>query len=216
MDHNHALIVQAQTLERHGDIVGALKHYHKAYQTNPNDEATLLGVAQCALAMGRDTLAFDFFVKLLIQNHQNPWGYWGRGNLFFHFGQSKQGHDDLKRAIGLDNPPTTLRVDCAVVYNENACFEQAIQAIAPLDKTLWDEDARIEWTFAKLALGDHQDAIVQAYVTPFLDTVSDDALTETLVSGYLRLRGEASAGTRRKNALQDEDLAWRIEVLWKT
>ena len=105
-------IETARTLEESGDYVGALVQYRSLYAEDSGNEDVILGIAQCALALDNPELAFEFFVKLLIQNHNNPWGYVGRANVLFRYAQTDRALSDLARAIELDNPATELRIDC--------------------------------------------------------------------------------------------------------
>ena len=144
-------IETARTLEESGDYVGALVQYRSLYAEDSGNEDVILGIAQCALALDNPELAFEFFVKLLIQNHNNPWGYVGRANVLFRYAQTDRALSDLARAIELDNPATELRIDCAAVLNDNGFSDLAYETLQPIRKTHFEEtDFQCEWIFAIL------------------------------------------------------------------
>ena len=71
----------ARNLETSGDIVGALEKYRELYAQTPNDEDVVLGIANCALAIDALEIALEYYVRLLILNHHNPWGFYGRATV---------------------------------------------------------------------------------------------------------------------------------------
>ncbi len=57
-----------------GEIVEALQLYRSAYAGNSSDEDAILGIAQCALMIDNIDIAFEFFVRLRVVDHEHPWG----------------------------------------------------------------------------------------------------------------------------------------------
>ncbi|MBR4986833.1 MAG: hypothetical protein IKY83_13960 [Proteobacteria bacterium] len=153
-------IESAKALEAQGDIIRALCIYRDAYQQDPGHLEAIEGIAQTALALGNLELAFEFFVKMLILDHQNPAGYIGRANVLFQYGQTDRALSDLARAISLDEPPSELRIDCAAVLNDNGFTDIALKTLRPIRKQCLDiTDFQCEWAFALLVQNktDHED-----------------------------------------------------------
>lgn len=146
-------LAEAVLAEQEGELLDALKAYRDIYVASPHDQDAIVGLARTALALGEVEYAFDFFVKLLIENHQHPWGYWGRAAVYFTYHQRERAYREVCRALALDVPATSLHVDCAVLLNENGYYEEALQALSALDETDFDEDAEIEWCYAEIVLG---------------------------------------------------------------
>ncbi len=156
------ILETAKVLENQRDFVAALEQYRQVYIQNSSSEDAILGIAQCALALDNQELAFEFFVKLLIQNHNNPWGYIGRANILFRFGQSDRALSDLAKAIRIDNPPSALRIDIAAILNANGYSDAAIDVLNPIRQNFFDDtDFKCELCFALLAqnLTDSQDLV---------------------------------------------------------
>ena len=147
-------LTEAISSEKNGEILEALKAYRDIYVAAPHDQNAILGLARTALALGEIEYAFDFFVKLLIENHQHPWGYWGRAAVYFTYDQQERAYHEVCRALELDSPASSLRVDCAVLLNENGYYHKAIEALSALSETDFDEDAEIEWCYAEIMLGE--------------------------------------------------------------
>ena len=138
-----------------GDIVEALQSYRSAYAENNSDEDAILGIAQCALMIDNIDIAFEFFVRLLIINHEHPWGYLGRGIIMMQTEQRERALADIQKALKLDNPPTEMRIDAAASLNDFGYSELAIEALMPLrDKYFDNEDFRAEWLFGLLVIAD--------------------------------------------------------------
>ena len=145
---------KAQALESDGDLAGALKVYREAYLKSDKDEDAILGIAQSAMMLDDLGIAMEFFVKLLIVNHENPWGYLGRGMIMMENARSTQALSDIRKALKLDNPPTEMRIDAAAALNDYGFSEEAIEALMPLRDTHYnDPDFRAEWVFGLLVIG---------------------------------------------------------------
>ena len=146
---------KAQALESDGDLAGALKVYREAYLKSDKDEDAILGIAQCAMMLDDLGIAMEFFVKLLIVNHENPWGYLGRGMIMMENARSTRALSDIRKALKLDNPPTEMRIDAAAALNDYGFSEEAIEALMPLRDTHYnDPDFRAEWVFGLLIIED--------------------------------------------------------------
>ena len=144
---------EAENYEAEGSFVEALKAYRDVYEADTHCQEAILGLGRVAYTIGEVECAFDFFVKLLIENHEHPWGYWGRAAVFFVYNQPERALREIARALEYDRPATSLRVDCAVLLNENGFFEEARCALSALPKESFDEDADIEWCYASLRCG---------------------------------------------------------------
>ncbi len=165
----------AKNLENNGDFIAALKLYHEIYSQDNACEEAVLGIAQCALSLDNPEFAFEFFVKLLILNHSNPWGYIGRANVFFRYNQVDRALTDLSRAIKLDDPATELRIDCAALLNDYGYCSIAIQALAPIRSAcLHDSDFQCEWLFAQIAENHYDNPDIPWIASQFKAQVTDD------------------------------------------
>ena len=148
-------LAQAQTLSSDGDLVEALKIYQEAYQKSDSDEDAILGIAQCAMMLDDLGIAMEFFVRLLIVNHKNPWGYLGRGIIMMENNKDERALSDIRKALKLDNPPTEMRIDAAAALNDYGFSEEAIEALMPLRDTYYQNpDFRAEWLFGLLIIED--------------------------------------------------------------
>ena len=191
-------------LENEGDLTGALKAYRDLYLRSPKDEAAVYGIAQCALALGNLETAFEFFVQLLILNHDCPEAYIGRANVLFLYEQRERAMSDLARAIELDNPPSMLRIDCAAVLNDNGLSEFAMQALMPVRDMAWEEDDfKCEWVFCLLAAHkmDHPD--VKSILTYFYETIEHDPYYAFCLQAHQVLKGNAGAVEKLAAILRD-------------
>lgn len=148
-------LTQAQALSSDGDLAGALRIYQQAYLKSDTDEDAILGIAQSALMLDNLGIAMEFFVRLLIVNHENPWGYLGRGIIMMEKSKDGRGLEDIRTALKLDNPPTEMRIDAAAALNDYGFSEEAIEALMPLRDTYYENpDFRAEWVFGLLVIGD--------------------------------------------------------------
>ncbi len=147
--------------ENNGDIIEAMKGYRDVYQADPHNQDAILGLGRIAYSLGKIEYAFDFFVKLLIENHKHPWGYWGRAAVYYEYGQPERALMEIRRAIELDHPATQLRIDCAVLLNEHGHYQEALDSLKALSDEDFDEDAEIEWCYAELKLGEPSTATQQ-------------------------------------------------------
>ena len=146
-----------------GDFVAALRSYRDAYARNPKDVEAVRGIAQCAMALGRPELAFEYYVKLLILDNADPWGYLGRAQVMFQYAQPDRAMSDLARVLELDRPATEIRIDCAALLNDYGYPEMARDALRPLyDLHRDDDDFVCEWLFAGIVLGGDADAQIAA------------------------------------------------------
>lgn len=167
-------IETAKELERRGDIVGALQIYRRLYDQNPNHEAAIEGLAQCAMWLDKPEIAFEFYLKLLIVNHQNPRGYLGRAHVMFLYGQTEKALHDIAIAVELDEPATAMRIDCAALLNDYGYAEMARRVLKPILKTYrCDDDFVCEWGYACLATN-HIDSHVVAMIDAFEKRWPDD------------------------------------------
>lgn len=174
------LINTAISLEQAGDFVGALKIYRDLYTDNPACESAIAGIAQNALALDHADLAFEFFVKLLILNHKNPVGYFGRASVFFRYEQDDRALSDLDRAIQYDRPATMLHIDCAALLNANGYCRRAFDILSDVRDLFFDnDDYRCEWCFAALIENELQH--------PDLPVILADFESRANVDPYYRL-----------------------------
>ena len=191
-------------LEKAGDLTGALKAYRDLYLQSPKDEAAVYGIAQCALALGNLETAFEFFVKLLILNHDCPEAYIGRANVLFQYDQRERAMSDLARAIALENPASMLRIDCAAVLNDNGLSEFAMQALAPIrEMAMGDDDFKCEWVYCLMAAHklDHPD--VKSILTYFYGAIEHDPYYAFCLQAYQFLKGNADAQDKLAAILGD-------------
>lgn len=203
----------AKALEISGDFVGALRLYRELYAANSADEAVILGIAQCALTLGNPELAFEFYVKLLIINHNNPWGYLGRSNILFRYEQIDRALSDLARAIELDTPPSELRIDAAAILNDNGYCELAIQALCPLRNTHFEEsDFQCEWVFALMATKQYEHPDVSAVIELFRQKEAEDPFYSLCIKAWERhtCRGN---GEISEILQEDPELLGRAQIL---
>ena len=196
-------------LEKEGDLTGALKAYRDLYLQSPKDEAAVYGIAQCALALGNLETAFEFFVKLLILNHDCPEAYVGRANVLFQYEQRERAMSDLAKAIELDNPPSMVRIDCAAVLNDNGLSEFAMQALAPIREMAWDEDDfKCEWVYCLLAARKPEHPDVKSILTYFLENIEDDPYYAFCLQAHQVLKGNADAMDKLAAILRDYPEFW--------
>ena len=153
-------IESAHALENSADFVGALRLYYAAYKRDSSDSDAVLGIAQNAMTLDNPELALEFFVKLLILDHRNPWGFLGRAQVMIRYNQVNRAVSDIQRAIDLDQPASDLRVDCAAALNDCGECESALEALAPIREDYGeDSDFCAEWIFASIASGKGNDEI---------------------------------------------------------
>lgn len=145
-------LTAAAELEASGDLLEAIKAYRDVYAIDSHCQDAILGLAKVALYLGKIEYAFDFFVKLLIENHENAWGYWGRAAVYFEYNQADRALREIAHAIELDSPPTSLRIECAALLNDNGYFNEAKSALSALTDDEFDEDAQIEWALSTIKL----------------------------------------------------------------
>jgi len=176
-------LLEAKTLEEEGNFVDALKVYRDVYGAEPHNQDAILGLGRVAYTIGEIEYAFEFFVKLLIENHEHPWGYWGRAAVFFEYNQPERALKELARAITFDNPATNLRIDCAVLLNNHRLFKEARQALSAYPRENYDEDAAIEWCYASIKLG-----LTDEYTASCLEDHASDEEDE-IGAIWLLLRG---------------------------
>ncbi len=150
-------LLKAKALEEDGNFVEALKVYRDVYGAEPHNQDAILGLGRVAYTVGEIEYAFEFFVKLLIENHEHPWGYWGRAAVFFEYNQPERALRELARAISFDNPASSLRIDCAVLLNNHKLYKEARRALSAYPREKYDEDAAIEWCYASIKLGSIDD-----------------------------------------------------------
>lgn len=182
------------SLEQNGDFIAALTAYRDLYLKDPKDEGAIYGIAQCALALGNLETAFEFFVKLLIMNHDCAEAYVGRANILFQYDQRERAMSDLAKAIELDNPASMLRIDCAAILNDNGLTEFAMQALMPVrDEAFEDFDFKSEWIFCLLANQklDHSD--VKSILASFVDHIEEDPYYTFCIGAYRCLKDEGDA-----------------------
>lgn len=186
------ILETAKVLEQNGDYVAALEQYRQVYVQNTANEEAILGIAQCALALDNQELAFEFYVKLLIQNHENPWGYLGRANVLFRCGQADRALSDLAKAIRLDTPPSDLRIDIAAVLNANGYCDAALDVLHPIRKSLFDNtDFKCEWCFALLVQNKLNAPDLEPILAYFRQHIETDPFYELCLIAY-ELKTQAS------------------------
>lgn len=208
-------IEQAQNLEQQGDIVGALELWQQIYAKDSTCEAAILGIAQTALLLDECDLAFEFFVKLLIQNHDNPWGYLGRANIMFRYDQYDRALSDLARVLELDTPASELRIDCAAMLNENGYPHLAIAALKPIRATLFDDpDFKSEWIFAHLAVNRLEHPDIPKILAYFKENSANDPFYVFCLQVHAFKHGDAQAPARLRALVEQyPDLETRLEQL---
>lgn len=203
----------AQKLEQQGDIVGALELWRELYAEDNTCEDAILGIAQAALLLDKCDLAFEFFVKLLIQNHDNPWGYLGRANILFRYEQHDRALSDLARVLEIDSPASEIRIDCAAVLNENGYSSLAVAALKPIrTQFINDPDFKAEWLFALLVSNrlEHPDVI--AILDDFKTHLEDDPFYSLCIHVHAYKHGDAQAPARMRKLLEKyPDLIARAE-----
>lgn len=139
-----------------GELAEALRVYRQFYNQNPADEDAILGIAQCAWMLDNTDVALEFFVKLLMVNHQHPWGYLGKGILLLQANAIEQGLHSIQKALDLDNPPSEMRIDAAAALNAHGFPEEAVDALIPVRSKYFDNpDFRLEWISALLTIEDY-------------------------------------------------------------
>ena len=191
-------------LEHKGDFSAALTAYRDLYLKDPKDEGAIYGIAQCALALGNLEIAFDFFVKLLILNHDCPEAYVGRANIFFQYDQRGRAMSDLAKAIELDNPASMLRIDCAAILNDNGFMDFAYQTLLPIhDIALEDTDFKSEWVFCLLAAHKFEHPDLKPILTFFLQNIENDPYYAFCLGAYRCLKGDEGAGEQMTSILKD-------------
>lgn len=198
--------MKGQVLEAQGDFVGALRLYQAAYLEEPENETVLQGIAQCALALDELPTALDFFVRLLIQNHDNPWGYLGRASVLFRYGATDRALSDVASAIVCDAPSSGLRIDIAALLNANDQSKFAADLLTPLyDSFCDDADYMAEYAFALIC--SRQTALL-GRVSPWLSShIAEDPYYALLLSAAQYIGGEPSALATYQNILnQNKDL----------
>ena len=142
---------RARAFEEDADFVAALRLYHEAYKRDPADLDAILGVAQCAMALDNPELALEFYVKLLILDHGNPWGFLGRAQVMLRYRQFARALSDIARAVELDDPASDFRIDCAAALNDCGEPQKALEALAPLGEDFDDDpDFAAEFIFASI------------------------------------------------------------------
>ena len=147
-------IQSARSFEEDGDFVAALRLYREAYTRDSADLDAILGVAQCAMTLDNPELALEFYVKLLILDHSNPWGFLGRAQVMLRYRQFARALSDIARAIELDEPASDFRIDCAAALNDCGEPQKALEAIAPLGDDYDDDpDFAAEFLFASIVTG---------------------------------------------------------------
>lgn len=207
-------LTEAKNYEDEGNFVEALKAYRDVYASDPHSQEAILGLGRVAYTIGEVECAFDFFVKLLIENHEHAWGYWGRAAVFFAYEQPERALREVARALEYDRPATSLRIDCAVLLNENGYFEEARCALAALSKEAYDEDADIEWCYASLRCGT-PDAYTLSRLAahePSLDETTAEAEWLLLHGLHKRLHDVEASRVLIARALElDPELAARAE-----
>ncbi|MBO4350510.1 MAG: tetratricopeptide repeat protein [Proteobacteria bacterium] len=182
------------SLEQNGDFIAALTAYRDLYLKDPKDEGAIYGIAQCALALGNLETAFEFFVKLLIMNHDCAEAYVGRANVLFQYDQRERAMSDLAKAIELDNPASMLRIDCAAILNDNGLTEFAMQSLMPVRDMAFDDfDFKSEWIFCLLANGKTDHADVKPILSSFLKNIEEDPYYTFCIGAYRCLKGEEGA-----------------------
>lgn len=197
-------IERAKAYEERSDFVGALKAYRDAYLADSKSEAALLGIAMSALYMDNIPLSLEFFVKLLILNHDHAWGYWGRAKIFFQYGQEERALEDMKRAIAFDQPATELRIDCAVVYNAHNYPVEALAALEALPPDALSSDGEIEVVYALLLLKRYHDPRLVAFCEDVQNQDDPDPLALYLAAAYAQAHGLSHGSSLRKLALELE------------
>ena len=166
-------------LEEAGEFVQALRIYDKYYRENPNDQDAILGIAQIAYLCDNLERAFEFYVRLLIVDHHNPWGYLGRSRILFRLGQVEKAISDISKSIQYDDPPSSIRIDIAATLNEYHYIDEAYNALALIrDDYIQDEDYQAEWIYTLIAKEEihHSDItmIFQEHDLPVLFDSNDD------------------------------------------
>ena len=203
----------AQHLENTGNFVESLKIYREIYVQNPGDEDALLGIANCALAMDVLPTALEFYVKLLICNHDNPWGYLGRAMVLFRYDQDERALSDVASAIALDNPASALRIDVAAALNESGYVRQAFEALRPLRGTHMEDGVfRAGWGFSAVALG--RESEFSSLKDAFTRDAQDDPFYGMCLDAAAARGGDLSAFERLEGlSASDDELACRASVL---
>ena len=170
-------IESAHALENNADFVGALRLYHEAYKRDSSDSDAVLGIAQNAMTLDNPELALEFFVKLLILDHKNPWGFLGRAQVMIRYNQLSRAVSDIRRAIELDEPASEIRVDCAAALNDCGDCAAALEALSPIREQFCDDpDFCAEWIFAAVATGKGDEDICRMLEDCM--QISDDPLLE--------------------------------------
>ncbi|GEM_PF-2261890 len=203
------------SLEQSGDFIAALTAYRDLYLKNPKDEGAIYGIAQCALALGNLETAFEFFVKLLIMNHDCAEAYVGRSNILFQYDQRERAMSDLAKAIELDNPASVLRIDCAAILNDNGLTEFAMQALQPVRDMAFDDfDFKSEWIFCLLANRKLEHVDVKPILASFVENIEEDPYYAFCIGAYRCLKGEDGALEHLSGFLRDyPEFSERAHVL---
>ena len=206
-------IKRAHALEDNADFVGALRLYRDAYTQDSGDTDAVLGIAQNAMALDNPELALEFFVKLLILDHRNPWGFLGRAQVMARYNQIERAISDVRHALELEAEPGELRIDCAAVLNDCGEFEAALDALVPV-REVFGEDADFcaEWIFGSIAAGKGDSEIREMLDNAMIQ--SDDPLF-VLCGFALDKKSGSDLPQDRICAILKEnpDLEWRAGAL---
>lgn len=209
----------ARNLETSGDIVGALEKYRELYAQTPNDEAVVLGIANCALAIDALEIALEYYVRLLILNHHNPWGFYGRATVLLRYDMTEKALADIDSALALDAPPSSLRIDIAALLNAYAHHELALSALDPLKAAYISAasvDARdflIEYAVARIALNQIDDPDLPKIMAQFESLRTEDGIYALCLAAYDYCRHKTTYADYEACALQYPDLVDYADIL---
>ena len=209
----------ARNLETSGDIVGALEKYRELYAQTPNDEDVVLGIANCALAIDALEIALEYYVRLLILNHHNPWGFYGRATVLLRYDMTEKALADIDSALALDAPPSSLRIDIAALLNAYAHHELALSALDPLKAAYISAaavDARdflIEYAVARIALNQIDDPDLLKIMAQFESLRTEDGIYALCLAAYDYCRHKTTYADYEACALQYPDLVDYADIL---
>lgn len=209
----------ARNLEISGDIVGALEKYRELYAQNPNDEDVVLGIANCALAIDALGTALEFYVRLLILNHRNPWGFYGRATVLLRHGMVERALSDIASALSLDSPPTALRIDIAALLNAYSQHELAVSALEPIKgvylsgSSVEAHDFLIEYAVARLAMNQTDDPELPAIMEKFEALRFEDGIYALCLAAYDYCRHKTTYADYEACARRYPELVDYAEIL---
>ena len=191
---NARLLEQAVALHQSGDLEGAIRAYRAYLAVAPDNVEARSNLGVVLARTGRYAEAIAEYNRALAISPANPALLLNLGLAYYKTGRPSEAASRFEQAAALapqfKEQVTMLLASC---YNSLGKYKQAIEILAPLEKS-GTEDAAFNYLYGAALIGDGQDAKGAVVIDRIL--AKGDSAEARVLEGAIKLRQHDYDGAR--------------------